>query len=53
MIKTKYKVDGILDKYKAQLVTKGYAQKKDISYEETFSPITNMKIIKITLEMVT
>jgi hypothetical protein len=40
--KVKYKVDGTLDKYKAQLVAKGFSQREGIDYEETFAPKTNM-----------
>ena len=34
----KYKSDGCLDKYKACLVSKGYAQDEGVDSEETFSP---------------
>ena len=36
--KIKRKSDGSIDRYKARLVTKGYAQQYDIDYEETFAP---------------
>ena len=36
--KNKYKADGSLDKHKAMLVAKGFAQKEGINYEENFSP---------------
>eukprot|EP00253_Pinus_taeda_P030787 PITA_30787 len=35
--KKKYKVDGSLDKHKARLVEKGFAQNEGVNYEETFS----------------
>eukprot|EP01018_Ginkgo_biloba_P038757 Gb_28556 [translate_table: standard] len=38
--KTKFKVDGTIDKHKARLVTKGFAQIEGIDYEETFAPTT-------------
>eukprot|EP00253_Pinus_taeda_P020312 PITA_20312 len=36
--KNKYKADGSLDKHKATLVAKGFAQKEEVNYEETFAP---------------
>ena len=36
----KYKSDGSLDKYKACLVSKVYAQDEGVDCEETFSPTT-------------
>ncbi|KAH9330596.1 hypothetical protein KI387_002704, partial [Taxus chinensis] len=43
IFKTKYKLDGTIDKYKARLVAKGYAQQEDIDYEETFAPTAKIK----------
>lgn len=34
----KYKVDSMLDKYKAWLVATGFLWREGIDYEETFSP---------------
>ena len=45
MFKTKFHSDGSIDKYKARLVVKGYAQTEGIDYEETFSPTAKYKTI--------
>jgi len=48
----KYKANGEIDKYKARLVTKGFAQKEWIDYEETFVPTTKWNIISVLLALV-
>lgn len=47
MYSTQFKLDGSIDKYKARLIAKQYAQKNVIDYEEIFALIT--KLIKIIL----
>jgi hypothetical protein len=49
--KVKYKADGTLDKYIAQLVAKGFSQQEGIDYEETFAPTTKMSTIRLVLAM--
>eukprot|EP00253_Pinus_taeda_P017144 PITA_17144 len=44
--KNKYKVDGLLNKHKAKLVAKGFAQKEGVYYEETFAPTTKWATIR-------
>ncbi|XP_076890159.1 uncharacterized protein LOC143541145 [Bidens hawaiensis] len=39
LYKTKLNEKGEVDKYKARLVVKGYAQKKGIDYDEVFAPV--------------
>lgn len=53
--RTKFKVDGSVDKYKIKLVAKGYAQHDGINYEETFqtsAPKTKLTTIRLLLAMV-
>jgi hypothetical protein len=38
--------DGGKKRYKARLVVKGFAQKKDIDFDEIFSPVVKMTSIK-------
>jgi hypothetical protein len=50
--KVKYKADDMLDKYKAQLIAKGFSRREGVDYEKTFGPTTKMSTIKLVLAMV-
>jgi len=49
--KVKHNVDGSVSKYKARLVAKGYAQTYGIDYEETYSPVAKMTIVRTIIVM--
>ena len=51
IFKVKYKLDGSLDKYKACIVTKGYAQYEGVYYEETFAPTAKMVTFRLVISI--
>ena len=50
--KVKYNADGSVNRYKAQLVTKGYAQTHGVDYEETFAPVAKMTTVRTVIALV-
>ncbi|GKC28768.1 ribonuclease H-like domain-containing protein [Tanacetum coccineum] len=44
-------MDGILHTYKDRLVAKGYTQLNGVDYEETFSPVTDIRAIRILISI--
>lgn len=47
--KIKVKANGEIDKYKARLVAKGFEQREGYDYEEIFSPVARMEIVRSLL----
>ncbi|GKF28836.1 retrotransposon protein, putative, ty1-copia subclass, partial [Tanacetum coccineum] len=49
LFKKKTDMDGAIHTYKARLVAKGFTQTLGINYEETFSPVANIRAIRILI----
>ena len=51
VFKSKFHADGSLDKHKARLVVKGYAQRIGIDFDETFAPTARITSIRVVLAL--
>lgn len=49
VFKTKYKVDGTVERRKAMLVAKGFQQIAGLDFDETFSPVIKASTVRIIL----
>nr|KYP62375.1 Retrovirus-related Pol polyprotein from transposon TNT 1-94 [Cajanus cajan] len=49
--RTKFNPDGSVNKYKARLVVKGYAQMFGVDFSETFAPVARLDTIRLLLAL--
>ncbi|GKU89317.1 hypothetical protein SLEP1_g3470 [Rubroshorea leprosula] len=49
--KTKLKENGMIDKFKARLVARGYKQEFGIDYQEVFAPVARMDTIRLVIAL--
>lgn len=49
--RTKLNPDGSINKYKARLVVKGYAQVFGVDFSETFAPVARLETIRMLLSL--
>ncbi|GKB44679.1 retrotransposon protein, putative, ty1-copia subclass [Tanacetum coccineum] len=52
LFKKKTNMDGAVHTFKARLVMKGFTQTYEVDYEETFSPVADIRAIKILIAIV-
>jgi len=47
------KANGEIDRYKTRLLAKGFEQREGYDYEEIFSPIARMQIVRLIIALAT
>ena len=53
VFKIKRKFDGMVERYKGRLVSKGFAQHKSVDYDETFTPTSCASTIRSLVALAT
>ena len=51
VFRTKLNFDGLVNKHKARLVVKGYAQVWGVDFSETFAPVARLDTIILVLAL--
>nr|KYP65230.1 Copia protein [Cajanus cajan] len=51
MFKRKYNPGRSIEKYKARLVVKGFTQKQDIDFFDTFAPVSRISSIRVLIAL--